>query len=169
MDPVVLILRFVHISAGAFWVGSALAMGLFVGPAVQATAEAGQQLMRHLIVKSRFGTVLATAGGLTVLAGIVLYWRDSAGFTSNWLSSGPGIGFGLGGVAATLGLAAGLLISRNTSALIKLAAEFKGQPTPEQMQRMMVIRKSQAIVGPLNIILLILATIMMSISRYLVF
>jgi hypothetical protein len=58
-------------------------------------------------------------------------------------------------VAATLGRR-GLLISRNTSALVKLAAEIQ-EPTPEQMQRMMVIRKSQAIVGPLNIILLVIA------------
>ena len=52
MNWLVIVLRIVHILSGAFWVGSAVFNSLFLGPAVGATAEAGQKVMAHLVAQS---------------------------------------------------------------------------------------------------------------------
>jgi len=169
MDYLVLLLRLVHILGGIFWVGGALFMNFFVGPTVAATAEAGQRFMGHLVNKAGVAKNLTVAAISTVLAGAVLYWIDSGGFTSGWLSSGAGIGFGIGAVFGLIGFIAGMMVGRNAAALGQLGAQIQGKPTPEQLQKLQAIQKQQATVGPINVYSLILAAVLMAISRYLVF
>ncbi len=79
MNTWIIVLRIIHIVSGVFWVGGSLFLGLFIGPTVNATAEAGQKFMAHLITKARLATRVSAAAGLTVLAGAILYWIDFAG------------------------------------------------------------------------------------------
>jgi len=111
---------------------------------------------------------MAAAGGLTVLAGAVLYWLDSDGFTSAWRTSGRGIGIGIGAVADLLGFIFGIMISRSNRALGQLRAKINDKPTNEQPEKLAANQRSQAIFGSLNTIFLILATVFMTIARYIV-
>ena len=113
-------LRIVHIVAGVFWVGGTLIMTFFLGPTVGATGEAGQKVVGHLMNNLKFSQRMSAASGLTILAGFILYWIDSDGFTSAWMSSGAGTGFGIGAVFALIGMAFGIMIGRTMKAL----AEF---------------------------------------------
>jgi uncharacterized membrane protein len=169
MDFVVLILRLTHIFAGIFWVGATLAMNFYFGPAVIATAEAGGQVMHHLMTRARFSTVMTVAGILTVLAGYSMYWLDSDGFSSAWTHSGPGIGFAVGGAAGLLGLIFRMLANRNMTALSRLAAESKGQPDNEKSQKLASLQRNQARLDTLNTWALIIAVVFMATARYLVF
>ena len=81
MNWLVIVLRIVHILSGVFWVGSAVFNGLFLGPAVGATAEAGQKVVAHLVTRARLTATISAAAGLTVLASGALYWIDSQGLT----------------------------------------------------------------------------------------
>lgn len=166
MNYFMLTLRLLHIGAGVFWVGSALFATTLLVQAINATGASGQQVLQHLMAKSRMSPRLAAAGGITVLAGLILYWLDSDGFTSTWANSGPGIGFGLGGVAGLLGFIFGILVGRSNKALGALSMEIKGQPTPDQSAKLETLRKSQLRVSGLSTIFLILATILMAIARY---
>ena len=76
MDYLKEFLRLVHIVGGAFWYGSAILMGFFISPTVSATGEAGQKFMGYLVKNKGITKVIATAAGLTVLAGGILYWID---------------------------------------------------------------------------------------------
>jgi uncharacterized membrane protein len=169
MDYLLLALRLIHILGGIFWVGGALFMNFFIGPTVAATADVGQKFMGQLMTKAGVSGRLTAAAIATVLAGIALYWIDSNGFTSAWLSSGPGRGFGIGAFFALVGLGAGIMVGRNATALGQLGAQIQGKPNPEQVQKLQALQKRQAIIGPINVYSLILAAIFMAISRYLVF
>jgi uncharacterized membrane protein len=101
MNVLVIVLRILHISGGVFWVGASLVTGIFISPAVAVTGDAGLKVLAHLIIKARFSTAITVAAVVTVLAGGTPYWIDSQGLTSKWTLSGPGLGFALGGVAAS--------------------------------------------------------------------
>lgn len=162
-------LRIVHIVAGIFWVGGALIMAFFIGPTIGATGEAGQKFVGHLMNNRKFGTRMMIASGLTILAGFILYWIDSDGFTSAWMSSGAGRGFAIGAGFALLGLVFGILVGRTTNAMAQLGAQIQGKPTVEQMSRLNALRKQQVTYSNINAITLILSVIFMAIARYLVF
>src|SRR5512138_1350587 len=85
------LLRIIHIVGGVFWVGGTLMMTFFIGPAIGATAEAGQRFVGHLMNNLKFSNRMSAAAGLTVLAGAILYWLDARAGTA-WVRSGMGIG-----------------------------------------------------------------------------
>jgi len=150
-------------------VGSSLFTAIYLGPAVSATAEAGQRVLAQLITKAKLGTAISASAGLTVLAGGWLYWVDSQGLTSGWTHSGPGTGFGIGALFAIVGLIFGGLVGRDMSTLGTLAAEISGKPTPEQMAKIGAARKQLAYAGPTSTVTLLIALICMATARYWVF
>lgn len=169
MDFVVIVLRVIHVIGGAIWVGGSITLAFFIGPTIGATQEAGQQFMRHFILRTRFSAAIAASAILTVLAGFALYYRDSNGFTSAWQNSGPGIGFGIGAGFALVGLVCGILVGAASGALARLSASIQGQPSPDQISRLQALVRRQTTIGTVNVIALLLATIMMAVARYLVF
>ena len=162
-------LRIVHILAGIIWVGGALTMAFFIAPAVGATAEAGQKFVGHLMGNLKFSSRMSAAAGLTILAGFILYWIDSDGFTSAWMTSGAGRGFGIGAAFALAGLVFGIQVGRITKSMAQLGGQIQGKPSAEQMQQMGALRKQQVTYSNVNAVLLVLAVIFMAIARYFVF
>lgn len=164
-----IVLRLLHIISGVVWVGAGLIMFFFIGPTLGATAEAGQKFAQHLMTKTRFTAVITTSAILTVLAGFGMYWIDSDGFTSTWVHSGAGLGFGIGAGFGLLGFIFGIMVGNSNSALAKIGSQIQGKPTPEQMAQIGALRKRLSIVSPINAYSLILATLLMAIARYLHF
>ncbi|MGZ9220767.1 MAG: hypothetical protein ACXW4Q_01560 [Anaerolineales bacterium] len=169
MTYLIWLLRIVHIVGGVFWVGGTLMMAFFIAPTVGATAEAGQKFIGHLMGDLKFSNRMATAAGLTILAGFILYWIDSDGFTSAWLSSGAGRGFGIGAAFALVGFVFGILVGRTTNAMAGLGAQFQGKPSSVQLTQMQSLRKRQASYANTSAAMLILATVFMAIARYFTF
>jgi uncharacterized membrane protein len=167
MNTLVLILRLLHIFGGAVWVGGALVMNFYIAPAMRATGDAGKQFAGHLMGKTRFSSAMMGAAITSVVAGFVLYGIDSNWFTSEWQSSGPGIGFGIGALFALIGLITGIMNGNNNKAMGQLGAQIQGKPSPEQAARLGAIQKQQAWVVPVNTYSLILAVIFMATARYL--
>lgn len=172
MHILLIILRILHIISGVFWVGAALMLTFFISPTVGATKEAGQGFMRYFMGKTKFNLAMWTSAITTVVAGFVLYWIDSDGFTSAWLHSGPGIGFGTAAGFAILGLIVGIFQNKNSNALAKLGGQIQSQgkpPSPEQAAQLQSLGKALTTGGMFNAIFLVLATIGMAIARYLRF
>ena len=169
MNYLVIVLRLVHILSGVFWVGSTVFLAFFLGPAVTAIADSGQKLMAHLVTKARISVIISAAAGITVLAGLWLYGIDSGGGTSAWSTSGPGRGFGIGGLFGIIGLIFGGLVGANINKLGKLASEIQGKPTPEQLNQVQAAQKQLAIVGPISTVAQIIAVLCMATARYWVF
>ena len=171
MNYLVLVLRILHIGAGVFWVGGVLIMTFFVSPTVGATAESGQKFVAHLMNNLKFSARMSAAAGLTILAGFILYWIDSEGFSSAWTRSGPGIGFGIGAGFSLIGFVYGILLGRTMKAMAQAGAQLSqgGSPSPAQMAQMQTLRSRQVNYSNISAITLILAVLFMAIARYLVF
>lgn len=169
MTYLIWLLRIIHIVLGVFWVGGVLIMAFFIAPAVGATEEAGQKFIGHLMGNLKFSNRMSAAAGLTILAGFILYWIDSDGFTSAWMNSGAGRGFGIGAAFALIGFVFGILIGRTTKAMAQLGAQIQGKPSAEQMAQIQSLRKKQATYSNISAATLILAVIFMAIARYLQF
>jgi uncharacterized membrane protein len=169
MTYLIWLLRIIHILGGVFWVGGALTMFVFVGPTVGATAESGQKFLEHLMNNRKFSNRIAAAAGLSILAGFILYWIDSDGFTSAWMSSGAGRGFGIGAAFALVGFVFGIIVGRVNKAMAQLGAQFQGKPSAEQTAQMQRLRKQQATYSNISAAGLILAVIFMALARYFTF
>jgi hypothetical protein len=114
----------------------------------------------------KFSNRMAIAAGSTILAGFILYWIDSQGFTSAWMSSGAGRGFGIGAGFALIGFVFGILIGRTTKAMAQLGAQMQGKPSPGQMTQLQALQKRQASFSAVAVAALVLATVFMAIARY---
>ncbi len=138
----------------------------FLAPAVAATGDAGQKMMGHMITKGRMSVRLMVAAVLTVLAGGILYWIDSGGFTSAWTFSATGWGFGIGGLFALVGFALGAMVGINASKLGKIAAAAQGKPSQDQLAEMQVAQKRMSLASNISTFALIIALVCMATARY---
>ena len=166
MNNLMIILRLIHIIAGMFWIGSTLLMVLFILPSVHATMESGQKFLGHFLTNTPYGRVLGLSAILTMFAGAGLYWIDSAGFTSNWIRSAPGWGFGIGGILGMIGFISGNRFGNNIMTLAKTAAKIEGKPTAEQKAIMELAQKPLRTLGAISTLALMLALICMATARY---
>jgi uncharacterized membrane protein len=166
MNNLMIVLRLIHIIGGMFWIGSTLLMVLFILPSVNATMESGQRFLGHFLTKTHYGRVLGLSAILTMLAGASLYWIDSAGFSSNWTRSGPGWGFGIGGILGVIGFILGNRFGNNIMTLGRTAATTEGTPTAEQKAIMEAAQKPLRALGAISTFALLLALICMATARY---
>jgi hypothetical protein len=170
MDYLHLTLRIIHIGAGIFWVGGVLMMTFFIAPALGVIGEGGPKFMAHLVKNLKFTTRMSIAAGLTALAGVWLYWIDSGGFQSAWMTSGAGTGFGIGAGFGAVGFVYGILIGRTTNALVKLGEQTQGRkPSPEQITQLQSLQNRQGFYSRITSISLILSVLFMAVARFSVF
>lgn len=166
MALAVSIARILHIIAGIIWAGGAITMNLVIGPAIGATGDAGKQFARHLMTRTIFSKLMAASGGITVLAGAFLYGVSSNWFSSAWIFSGPGIGFGVGALAGIAAFVMGMMIGSTNRALAELGAQIQGKPTNEQTSTLQALRKKAAFLAPANTICMFISIILMASARF---
>lgn len=169
MNILVVILRLLHIIAAVIWGGGALIMEFFIGRAIMATGTSGQQFVQHLMNKIRMHRFMTVAALVTVLAGSVLYWLDSDGFSSAWVRSSAGIGFGVGAGFGLIAFVFGAIFGSSNAKLAEIGAQVQGKPTDEQLSRIQALQKRIRTVSPIHTYSMILAMIFMATARYLVF
>jgi len=169
MNYYLLVLRILHIGAGAYWVGAALSLAVIIRPALKEKGDTGQKFIDYLITKKRFGTESAGAGAMAGVAGLLLYWHDSQGLTSAWIQSSTGIGFVIGAVFGLIAFIFGVLTDRQLKAMAELRAQFGDTPSEEQTSQLQMLDKQLS--SKLNIcaLTLTLSVWIMAVSRYLVF
>ena len=164
------LLRTLHVVVGAFWVGVVVFIAAFLVPSVRAAGPAGGVVMQQLVQVRRLSTWLVGAGVLTLLSGIALYWRDSAGFQSAWLGSGPGRAFGLGGVlgpeAIVVGTAVNSPTARELEAITGRVAAAARPPVPEEIATIQRLQARLARAMIVTAVLLLLASTAMAVARY---
>lgn len=171
MNVFLLILfRLVHIVAGILWGGAAIYYLFFVKPSVKAIGPVGPQFMQHLTERRKLPLFMVGTSLLTVLAGGILYWFSSGGLNAAWITSGPGIGFTIGSVAAFVGFLFGTFGIGPTAAQMgalgaQIAASGKG-PTPEQVGRMQTLEKRLNVAEQVDFIMLAVAMLTMATARY---
>jgi uncharacterized membrane protein len=173
MDWYVIVLRLIHILSGVFWVGAATGFFLFVQPSIVAAGPAGGVVMREIAVVRRFPVIQSIAATLTVLAGFLLYVRDSGGFQADWIFGVGGIGFTVGGLAAFAAWAAGLgSVRPRVTRLGAIGAAVQasgGPPSAEQQAEIGRLQGELRSLGLAHVVLFVIAVAGMASARYLAF
>ena len=115
MDPLMLLLRLLHVLAGVLWTGSAALLAFFLFPAVRAAGPAGGAVMGQLMNVRKLPAFLSAAGGLTLVSGIGMMWRLGALTQGAWFRASSTHTFMLGALLALLGGIYGSTVSKNTA------------------------------------------------------
>lgn len=166
----ILLLRLVHIGAGAFWVGAVFAFFLFVQPAAMAVAPSSMSFTHRLLHHRRFSAVILAAAVTTVVAGLWLLGIASNGFDPALLFDVSRLGFTVGGIAAIVTLAiGGLYVFPRTRTVERtfgtLLADSR-PPTPEEQQLLARTSRESRAAGWLVIVGLSIAVVAMATARY---
>lgn len=169
MDILMIIMRLIHIFAGVFWVGTTFMLIRFIEPTVSATGEVGQQFMGYLSSRTKFSAIMALAGTLSLLSGLVMYYviffdRDVA------INSGYGIALTTGGSFGFISLVLGFAIQFRTIARMKAVradmAAGGGPPKPEQLAELKTLAERLSLGTRIGGVLMTVALIGMSIAQY---
>lgn len=170
MQPTMIVLRLFHIFSGVLWVGGVAMLSWFVVPSVQGAGPAGGGVIKFLLVKTKFGPYFPSLAGLTVLSGIIMYWRDASGSNGAFYSSHMGMTLGLGGAAGIVAMIyGGAVVGRASSGLGRLMNTLDEQgmpPSPEQTAQLMALRHKLSSGAKIVLPLLLVAVIAMSVARY---
>jgi uncharacterized membrane protein len=165
---VIIILRIIHIVAGAFWVGGAATTAFFLLPTVKATGPVGGQFAGALIQRTHLPEWLTAAGVLAVLSGLLLYWDFYAGLA--WDGFQPQVVIGIGGLLAILSLVLGVFVSRPTAArmgAVGKAIQTQGTPpTPTQVAERDMLLARLTNFAMINAGLVVITAVCMAIGRY---
>lgn len=171
MDAWLILLRIVHVGAAMSWFGGAIVSAFFLQPTVVALGQTAQPFMDHLMRRRRLGVFFPIVATLTILSGLALYWRDSAGLQAAWISTPTGLAFTIGGIAAIAAFVGGFIliapgIAETTAVQNELAAG-DGVPTEAQRQRLERASRRLQLAGRIDWPLLLLAGLTMAVARYL--
>lgn len=171
MDPLVIVLRLVHVVCGAVWVGMVTFATFFLQPAVQEVGPDGGKVM-GAIQRRGLMTVVPLLAVATLVSGLWLYLRAAAGQHAVYARSPMGMAFGLGGLAAIVAFIIGMAVLRPSMLKAAALGQSLGPSTgAEERQRLMAeaqrLRARAATAGRATAYLLFLSVAAMAVARYL--
>jgi hypothetical protein len=170
MEFVLILLRFIHVVAGACWAGAAVAYFFFFAPTVKGLGPAGPKFMQDLVSKHRYPIFMNLTSLLTIAAGLGLFWLVSGALNTAWILSGPGLGFTIGSVAALVAFGIGFFgIRPRAQRLGKIGAAMAtagGPPTTEQGVELQRLHAEIHVYERWDIGFLLVALITMATARY---
>ena len=159
----IIVLRFIHVVGGVFWVGSMLFASFLLLPALNETGPAMGTVMAAL-QRRGMATVLPIVALLTILSGLRLMWITSAGFTSAYFGTAVGRTYTVAALAAILALMLGFFVARPTAArAAQLAASSSSADALAELGR---LRRRAGMVGAAITVLLLIAVTGMAVGRY---
>ena len=171
MDPLLIVLRVVHVGAAMAWFGGAIVGRFFLFPTAQALGPAAQPFMEHLTKRRRIGVFFPIGAALTILAGAALYWRDSNGLDLAWISSPSGLAFTIGGVAAIAAFVGGMILIgpsvADQAAVQKELAASGSAPSAAHLDRLARADRRMRLANRIDLPLILLAGLTMAVGRYL--
>jgi len=163
-----ILLRVIHVVGGITWVGSAIFMAFFLGPALQTMGPAAGQVMGGL-QKRKFMVILPTVAILTMLSGLRLMMIMSANFGAGYFQTPMGRTFAGAGAAAIIAFVIGLTVNRPTmNKMGTLQQSMASDPVSKDAIANEIKRMQQRLMtaGIVVTILLLAAALGMSIARY---
>jgi len=170
MNSIYLIIRVLHVLCAALWLGVAVFSALFLTPAAGDLGPDGMKVMIALR-KRGFVAYVPIIATITLVTGVWLFWRFTAGFSAEVSRSHAGRAFSLG---AAFGLAAfivgGAVLSVSLAKAVRMSTEAaslpEGRDRAERLSRAAALRRRAAGAGQLVSVLLIVATVLMAVARY---
>ena len=166
-----LVFRVVHIAAGVAWAGSVFLFVVLIQPSAAAIGPAAGPFMMELLGRRKLVSWLLSLGGTTVVAGLLLYWRDANGFDGlgAFASSKFGLALSIGALAAITAFLIGLFGTRpNARRLLELVsrAAAGGPPPPAVVQELASVQARLKQLAQVALALIVVAVVAMATARY---
>ena len=170
VDPLLLIMRVLHIVLGVFWAGTLIFTAFFLLPAIREAGPDGAKVIAGLM-RRRFLTIMPIVALVTILTGFWLYWKVSLGFQPTYMGSGWGMAIGTAGVTAVVAFGLGLAIVRpsmlRAMALSQAAAAAPPAERDAKLAQAQGLRVRAGKAGVAVAILLVITTALMAVARFL--
>jgi hypothetical protein len=168
MDIVLVVLRLIHILAAVAWFGLGFAAAFYIGPAVGAAGDSGPRFLKALFNSTSFGRIFAILGGVTVLAGILLYITGSANHFSQTGNIVLGIGAAFGILtAAHGGVSTGRVTQQLAAEIQKSVPDGGGPISAEAQATLRQLGAKMTSDSRISFVLMLIALIGMGSARYL--
>ena len=166
MQALIVVLRLLHIVAGAVWVGAVVFTAFFLMPTIAAAGPGGGAVMREL-GKRKIPQFMMSLMAITVLSGLGLMGVIASRSDGTWFSSPMGRVISLGAAIAIIASVYGAVVNRPVGMRMqKLGAEIQGQPTPTQAAEMQALQSKLLKASQIVAVLLLLAVAAMAAGRY---
>jgi len=169
MDPLLILLRVVHVIGGVFWAGAILFVVHFLEPAVREAGPDGAKVMQAL-QKRRYLDVMPAVALLTLVSGFWLYWRTFGRVHPGPGASGAELWLGVGGLASLVAFVIGMTAMRPSSLRIGRLAAALAQAPPEKKEALGAeigrLRGRMRVAGRWMAALLGIAILCMAVGRY---
>lgn len=162
--------RLLHVVFGAFWLGSAALIAVFLLPAVRTAGPAGGAVMQQLTQVRRMPNVVLGASWIALLSGAYLFWRASHGLEPTWVFSRAGVTFGIGGLLAVAAEIVAMAVTTPTAAKLgALASQIQrrgGPPSPDEGATMRALQARMLLGAQLITLLLVMTISAMAVAYY---
>lgn len=170
MDWLQIVLRLLHIISGILWAGGAALFFFYVEPTINKLGPDAEKFVDEVINRRKAPIYFAAMSTLAVLGGVLMYWRDSAGLSNDWMTSATGLVFGFGGLCAIAAwLGGNLFITPAVKAVAAIGGEMKaagGPPSAELIGRMHAAQERLRRIGLVDLVLIFAAMAAMASARY---
>lgn len=167
-----IVFRIIHILAGVFWVGSLFLLVAYIQPSAKSLGPAAGPFVQELLARRKLPAFLLSAGGVTIVAGMFLYWRNwqAIGSLGDWVGTRYGAVLTVGALAAVAGFLVGLLgVKPTLDRMLPMAAQLASAGAPPPPERAAEVQALQLRARRLAIVvltLLVLSVLAMATARY---
>jgi hypothetical protein len=171
VDPILTLLRIVHIGSAMIWFGGAVLGTFYLSPVAKALGPSAQPFFDAL-TRRGMGILFPVVATLTVLSGLGLYWRDSGGLQLAWITTPSGLAFTAGGLAAVVSLVGGFILiapsmAEQGAVNNELARAGGGPPDARQQARLDRADRRMQLATRVDFPLIVFAALTMAVGRYL--
>ncbi len=165
MDIYMILMRLIHIFSGVIWVGYGFSMMLFISPALEDLGPEGPKFSMAIVKNKRFSPLISSVAGLTVLSGLLLYFRLFG--HELVLNTGAGLALTIGGLAGILAFIEGIRLGKKQKALVQFAMDMgKKAPSTEQGAQMAEMGQKIGSSAAISTVLMVISLIGMTLSEY---
>jgi putative copper export protein len=170
MNPIVTVLRLVHILSGVYWAGTMFFFVTFLEPSLRSLGPDGGKVMVRFFERG-YLKLLPIVAVLTMLSGLWLIWILSSGFSAEYMGSTIGMALSTGGTLAIIAFIVGMTVMRPAAAhiwvLARRVAEEKDDAARNGLMAEMGRLRSRSVLGARIVFALLIGAVgLMAIARY---
>lgn len=170
MNPLLPVLRLIHILGGVYWAGTMFFFVTFLEPTLRSLGPDGGKVMIRMFERG-YTKVLPAIAIMTTLSGFWMLWILSSGFDKTYMGSSIGMSLSTGGTLALIALIIGLAVVRPAAdriwAIARQLPDVKDEATRAGLMGEMQAVRARTVGGSRVVFaLLIGAVALMAIARY---
>ncbi len=163
-DPLMVVLRIVHIVFGMFWAGTAVFLAVILDPRLRSLGPEVQRPVMGAIAPI-MGPALGISGILTIGAGIWIAFKVKP--SDIWFDTGWGYAIATGFVASIISFAFGISTGALSNKMQALGTAIQGRPpTPEEGAQLKKTGDMLTLFGRFTAVFVVIAVGTMASARW---